>query len=267
MLIDAHAHLDQYDDQDIATVLDDLEQRQMLTVSVATDPPSYWRAVALAARSDLIVPTFGIHPWNAPAYAYDLDALRPLITQSPMLGEIGLDFHWVEDAAHYPAQRMVFRFFLEAARAQGKIVNVHTKGAEAEVLHLLEAYAIERAIIHWYSGPLDVLAALAARGAYFTIGVEVSRSPRIRAIASALPIDRLLTETDNPGGLTWLTGQTGMPCHLDQVIATLADLKATTPAEMIQTVRANFLQLIAGDPWLARTYARLTATPARSRAT
>jgi TatD DNase family protein len=258
MFIDAHAHLDHYDEARVPQVLAELEIHRVLTLSVATDTAAYARACALAEGSPWIVPTFGIHPWKAPEYAHDLDALRPLIDRSPLIGEIGLDYHWVEDRAAYPAQRAVFAFFLAAAREQRKIVNLHTKGAEAEVLELLGRYGIERAIVHWYSGPLDVADALAARGALFTIGVEVHSSALIQELARRLPVELLLTETDNPGGLEWLNGEVGMPAHLPGVVEALARLRGMGSAEMQQVIRENFVRLIGGDPRLAAVEAKLT---------
>jgi len=86
-----------------------------------------------------------------------------------MIGEVGLDHYFVEDAATYPAQKKVFEYLLGAAGEQDKIVTLHTKGAEGEVLEALDRYGIRRAIVHWYSGPLDILRGLVARGAYFTV--------------------------------------------------------------------------------------------------
>lgn len=263
MLIDAHAHLDHYDDALLPRVLAEIDRLQTLTIGVSMDPASYARTCSLARRSDLIVPTFGVHPWHAPEHVHQLDALQPLIDGSPMLGEIGLDYHWVEDRTSYPAQRAVLEFFLRAAREQGKVVNLHTKGAEAEVLALLDRYAIERAIVHWYSGPLEIAMALAARGVWFTIGVELHSSPLIQELAVRLPLAQLLTETDNPGGVQWLTGETGMPGHLLGVIAALARLRGVDDAEMRDITRRNMGRLMAGDVRLAAAHARLTnaATP------
>ncbi|HEU4326807.1 MAG TPA: TatD family hydrolase [Roseiflexaceae bacterium] len=261
MLIDAHAHLDQYDADRAGQALAELARHRVLTLSVAMDPPSYARACALAERSPWVIPSFGIHPWRAPEYAGRLDVLAPLIDASPLLGEIGLDFHWVEDRAAFPAQRAVFEHFLALARAQGKIVNLHTKGAEAEVLDALARQRVERAIVHWYSGPLDVADALAARGALFTVGVELHFSPLIQELARRLPAELLLTETDNPGGQEWLTGDVGMPAHLPGVLAALARLRHTPVEELRACVAANFRRLIEGDAALLRFWRRLCGPP------
>ena len=150
----------------------------------------------------------------------------------------------------------MFEFFLEAAKEQNKIVNLHTRGAEKEVLVLLKKYEIQRAIIHWYSGPLDILDKLVDTGAYFTIGVEVLDSEHITTIAQVLPAERLLTETDNPGGQMWLRGILGMPSLIKEVIQILAEVKNTTEQVIIQTIETNFARLIQGDPWLSEINAK-----------
>jgi TatD DNase family protein len=257
VLIDAHAHLDHYGDGELAAALDEIVRQQIFTVGVAMDIPSYERTREIARRCNLVLPTFGVHPWNAPQYAGRLDDLAAPIADSPMLGEIGLDFHWVEDPATYPAQREVFECFLAAAQAQGKIVNLHTKGAEHAVLTLLRRYDLQRVIVHWYSGPLDVLDDLIARGALFTVGVEVMRSESIREIARRIPADQLLTETDNPGGWEWLTGAKGTPALVTGVVHALAEVRGTVDEAIAQTVQTNFVRLIGDDPRLAEARAML----------
>jgi TatD DNase family protein len=250
MLIDAHAHVDKYGDI-LDQALDQIQQYQIFTIATAMDVPSYSALQTIGQRSNLILPTFGIHPRRAPEYANRLAELGPLIEQSPAIGEIGLDFHWVKDSSTYPAQLKVLEYFLAAAREQKKFINLHTKGAEKEILNLLERYDIQRAIIHWYSGPLDILRALVQFGAFFTIGVEVLYSEVISAIARQIPDQLLLTETDNPGGLKWLKGVIGMPAEIQKVVDALAELRGVSATFVAQTIHDNFSCLIAGDPWLA----------------
>jgi TatD DNase family protein len=196
---------------------------------------------------------FGIHPWQAHRYADDLDGLQPFIDASPLLGEIGLDYVWDEDPAHYPAQRAVFAHFLHSAAAQDKIVNLHTKGAEHDVVTMLDSFGVRRAIVHWYSGPRDAFEALIARGCYFTFGVETLHSAAIQTLAQATPLARILTETDGPEGLRWLTGEVGMQRHIHDVLGALAHLRGLSVTDVTSSVAANWQQLIAGDrrlePW------------------
>ena len=256
MLIDAHAHLDGYGEE-LDPALGEIEDHRILTIAVSMDLPSYQRNLEIGERCDLVLPSFGVHPKRAPQYADRLRELSNAVVQSPMIGEIGLDFYWVEDSSQYPAQKKVLEYFLAASREQKKIVNLHTKGAEKEILDLLERYDIQRAIVHWYSGPLDILRALIEYGAYFTVGVEVLYSRSIQAIARELPMERLLTETDNPGGLKWLRGTVGMPQVIREVVQAIAELKQTTAETITKTVYNNFMRLAKDDPWLADVRARI----------
>jgi TatD DNase family protein len=251
MLIDAHTHLDHYDDATLAAALDEIAERQIVSVAVAIDPPSYARIRAIAARSRYIIACFGIHPWEAHRYAEGLAELQPLIDQSPLLGEIGLDYLWDEDPAHYPAQRAVLAHFLKAAAAQDKIVNLHTKAAEHDVVAMLDQCGVRRAIVHWYSGPRDAFEALVARGCYFTFGVETLHSAEIQALAQLAPLDRILTETDGPEGLRWLTGEVGMPRHIADVIQSVALARDLGVADIQAAVAASWRRLVAGDERLA----------------
>ena len=248
-LIDAHVHLDSYSDE-IDSVLEEIFKHRILTISNSMDIPSYERNLEIGNACDFVIPTFGVHPWNAHKYADQLKNLDPYIEQSPMIGEIGLDYYFDKDPAHYPAQRNVFKHFLQAARGQDKIVNLHTKGAERDVLNLLKQYEIRRAIVHWYSGPMDVLYEFVDFGAYFTIGVELAFSDHIKAIAETVPMDRLLTETDNPGGIKWLSGKPGMPLAISDVVRELANVKNTTPETIIKTVDSNLVRLIERECWM-----------------
>jgi TatD DNase family protein len=249
MLLDAHAHLDKYGEE-LDSVLQQINQHRVFTIAVAMDAPSYKRSLEISGECNLVLPTFGIHPRRAPEYADHLSKLNPLIDQSPAIGEIGLDFHWVKDSSQYPAQVKVLEYFLAAAREQKKVVNLHTKGAEKQILDLLEHYDIQRAIVHWYSGPLDILRALIQFGAYFTVGIEVSYSDRIRAIAREIPDHLLLTETDNPGGLKWLKDVVGMPQDLQTVIDMTARVRNSSSVLISQIIHTNFLRIIDTDPWL-----------------
>jgi TatD DNase family protein len=243
MLIEAHTHLDRYPVDDLETALAEITAHRIFSVSVSMDLPSYRRNREIAARCDLVLPTFGVHPWHAHEYADRLDDLVESTAQSPMLGEIGLDYYFVKEADRFPAQRTVFEFFLAAAQDQDKVVNLHTKGAEQDVLDYLKRYEIERAIVHWYSGPLDIFRKLADRGVYFTVGAEVLVSEHIQAIARMVAADRLLTETDNPGGPKSFIGGVGRPALILDVVGKLAELRGTTVEEIEATVQANFLRL------------------------
>jgi TatD DNase family protein len=258
MLIDAHVHLDKYGDL-LDQALQEIETERIFTVATAMDVPSYLELQIIAQRSDLVLPTFGIHPRRAAEYIDRLSEIGRYIETSPAIGEIGLDFHWVKDPATYPAQRKVLEYFIAAAREQNKFVNLHTKAGEKDILDLLESYDVQRAIIHWYSGPMDILRAMIDYGCYFTIGVEVLYSDYIKEIARTIPDHLLLTETDNPGALRWLkkNDDIGMPTTIKQVVDALACLRKVSRIELEGLIQANFARLIAHDPSLRQMHRSL----------
>lgn len=249
MWIDAHAHLDLFDDN-LDVALREIEQQRIFTVSNSVGLESYHRNLAIADRCPWVLPIFGVHPWFASEYVHRLDEVAEAIENSPMLGEIGLDFHFVKEETQYPAQRELFDFFLEAAEEQGKWVHLHTKGAERETLQRLDGHKIRRAVVHWYSGPLDVFRELAARGFYFTVGVEVLYSAHVKAIAREVPASQLLTETDNPGGHKSLIGEPGRPGLIRDVVQGLARTRNTSAEALMRMVQANFVRLCGQDPRL-----------------
>jgi len=247
MLIDAHTHIDQYGEE-LESVLKEIQTRKIYSVSVSMDIPSYHRTKAIAGSCPYILTAFGIHPWRAPEFEGELTQLDPLIEEAPMTGEIGLDYYFEENSDHYPEQRRLFDYQLHQAASHEKIVNLHTKGAEREIVEKLEESGIRRSIVHWYSGPLDLIDRYLAAGAYFTIGVELLFSEHIRQVLEAIPTNRLLTETDNPTGYEWLAGKRGMPSILEKVVHEIARLNDMTDSEVISLASDNFESLISEAP-------------------
>jgi TatD DNase family protein len=252
VLIDAHAHLDHYGDG-LDEAMAEIESHRILTVAVAMDPASYEKNREIAARCPLVIPAFGVHPWNAAEYAHRLDELEPSVAGCPLIGEIGLDHHFVTDRSLYPSQREVFDFLMAAARRHGLIVNLHTKGAERDVLDTIVRHDVRPGIVHWYSGPAETMKGYFDRGFLFTVGVEILVSDRIARIAAKIPDDLLLTETDNPGGYEWYTKVFGKPSIVTRVIERLAEARKTSPGRIEEIVRGNFSRLVGGDerlrPW------------------
>jgi TatD DNase family protein len=260
MLIDAHSHLDRYDligEHALESAIAEINQYRIFTISNSMDLASYRRNLEISKMCDWVLPTFGVHPWNALRYADRIGDVAEALQQSPMIGEVGLDHHFVEDTSAYPAQRKVLEFCLSVAREQRKIVNLHTKGAEQEILELLDRYEIPRVIVHWYSGPLDVFHELVARRVYFTVGIEVLHSKHIQTIARGIPSKQLLTETDNPGGPQGFIGKPGMPVLVKDVVAGIAQTRETTVETIVETVHANLVELTRDDPWLIDSHRKV----------
>ena len=255
MYIDAHAHLDKYDSL-LPKAIEEIERDEIFTLSVSMDPDGFAKSRAIDEQSEWVASAFGVHPWNAPAFHAQLEALQPLIDAAPMLGEIGLDYHFVAELENHVLQREVFRHFVQQGVSQKKILNVHSKGAEADVDRILGELGARRAIIHWYAGPIRQLHALAEKGMYLTVGVEVLFNAAIQEIAKLIPSSLLLTETDNPGAHDWLTGEPGRPSIIIPVVQKISELRGWTEEETRQIVLQNFLRLAGEDEWARRVKPR-----------
>lgn len=244
MYIDAHNHLDFFDNR-ISKGLEIIQTKEILTVACSTDEKSYLFAKNASVNNSFIIPCFGIHPWKADKNHAYLDYFDKYIIETPIIGEIGLDFYWVKEKEKYSKQLKVFNYFLEKAKKYNKITNLHTKGAEEEILELIKKYNLRSPIVHWYSGNICTLAELLKYGCFFTIGVDIGYSKLTDEIVKYLPIDRILTETDGPTALQWVNGKYGYPDYIVTILEKISVLKNLPTKEVQQYIYDNFQRLLS----------------------
>ena len=130
MYIDFHNHIDFYKNEELQKVYKDIEKNNIKVISCAMDEESYKNNLRFSKECDRIIPTFGIHPWRVTKEIPNLDIYDDYIKNSKMIGEVGLDFHWVEDKSTFEPQVKVFKHFVKKAKKYDKYLNIHTKGAE-----------------------------------------------------------------------------------------------------------------------------------------
>jgi TatD DNase family protein len=139
----------------------------------------------------------GLHPLLASENKNELPLFNCLLGQTSYIGEIGLDFS-KEGLSTMEDQIYVLRKLLEKIKGKKKIVSVHSRKAEREMLDLLREYEIENVIFHWYSGPIDLITPILDMGFYFSVNEAMCISKNGKAIIERIPRDRILTETDAP---------------------------------------------------------------------
>ena len=242
MYIDAHTHLDFFNDK-VYDAINEINNFKIVTIASGMDIESYLRNREYSKRSVYIKATFGIHPCKAAEYKGELQDLIPYIEESELIGEIGLDFFWIEDKGTYEAQRRIFNFILEESIKRNKVISIHTKGAEEEIYNILNSYNYSKVIIHWYSGDITTLEKFIELGCYFTVSVDVGYSKLTEEILSRIPIDRLLVETDGPTALEWVNGDYGYPRVILDVIKTVSERKVISTDRLIKIIEENFFRL------------------------
>ena len=225
MYIDFHNHIDFYKDKEIDSVINCINLNNIKIIACSMDEESYLKNIEISKKSDYIVPIFGIHPWRV-KNNIDVDKFEYYIKNTPLIGEIGLDFHWIEDKDTYPHQIKVFEYFLQSAKKYDKYINIHTKGCEELILNLLKKYDISsQSIIHWYSGDKDTLKKLIDAKCYFTGSVDLGYIKHSKDIIKEIPANKLLAETDGPTALQWVNGTYGMPDEIKNVYKNICAIK------------------------------------------
>jgi TatD DNase family protein len=239
-LVDAHTHI-QPDEEEAARRL---AQQGLWQLVAATNPDECARIAALASSESRIIFTAGLHPWYSAAHSPD--TMDDWLQQAPIIGEIGLDTVWTD--APLEQQRVAFLYQLQRAVVLQKPVILHTKGAEAEILTWLERYTPPLVIVHWYSGPAELLPGYQALGCYFTLGPDLEQNPAQQAVCRQVAPDRLLTETDGSGAVAWATGCPSLlqdtPQVLRRILNTAARTRGIAPEELQAAVQRNLLRLL-----------------------
>lgn len=203
MLIDAHNHLQE---EVLVPYVEGLLDRaraagvgEMWCNGTAEND---WQDVLdLANAHPDILPFFGLHPWFVKDRSPDwLTRLEQFLDAIPSaIGEIGLDRHLQE--RDEPAQEEVFRDQLALARERNLPVTIHCLKAWGWMIDVLTALpSLPPMLIHAYGGSAEVVQPLTKMGAFFSFGGSVLGENHLRARSAlqAVPLDRLLIETDAP---------------------------------------------------------------------
>ena len=207
MIIDFHTHLDWYENKN--QLFFELEKFSGIIVASSVDLDSYKANLQIESKCQKstckIIPTFGVHPENAEKYANQLWLLDDALSQSKIIGEIGMDFYWSKNVSKI-AQEEVFRYILTHCHKNNKFCVIHTKGAEKEISKILLEYPNAKPIIHWYNGPENIYKDFLERGYFQTFGCETCRNPFLQHLLKITPKNLILAETDNPTAEPWLGG-------------------------------------------------------------
>ena len=208
-MIDSHCHLtgDRYADG-VDAVLDRARAAGVRgMVAVAVDIPDSLATQALAGAHDDVWCTAGVHPSEA-GRDHDVAALAGLATnpQCVAWGEMGLDGHWPDPPL--PAQRTLCEAQLAVIQQVDglggalKPIILHSRRAVEEVLETLKKTSIcgSRCVFHCFTEGPELIHPVLAFGAYvsFTGVVTYRNAADVAAASDAVPLDRLMVETDSP---------------------------------------------------------------------
>ncbi|ABO08450.1 TatD family hydrolase [Pyrobaculum calidifontis] len=188
-----------------------------------------------------VVRCLGIHPWQVEkAEPGDLSTVLKLLERRevPCVGEVGLDKRFVPHS--FDKQREYFRAFLRAARELDLVVNVHAPDAWADVVEELRRSDVDRALIHWYTGPLHLLDTIRDLGYYISINPAVTIQKKHQEVAAAADRRIVLVESDGPYEYR---GLRLVPPLIEKTVEKMAELWSTTPEYVREIVEENAKRL------------------------
>jgi len=204
MLFDTHAHMDDHAfDADREELLTNLPNQGIaLVMNPGCSLESSRNVDKLTKQYDYIYGAVGSHPDVADEVNEAvLEEYRILCKQNPMIkaiGEIGLDYHY-EDIPR-EIQRKAFRMQMELARELGLPVIVHERDAHEDGMKVVDEFPEVKGVFHCYSGSAEMAKELVKRGWYigFTGVLTFKNARKAIEVASSLPLERIVIETDCP---------------------------------------------------------------------
>ncbi len=196
-LVDCHAHLDALDDLSEA-----LQEAKIAGVrgiiAVGVDEESNKRILKIAEENyGYVYPAIGYHPWQMreEVVKENLSFIREHIEECVALGEIGLDY---KVKVKKELQWKVFGELLDIALEHRKPIIVHCRYSHHRAFEMVKEKRIERAVFHWYTGPLDLLDEILKNGYFISATPALVYSPPHQEAIKKAPLERILLETDSP---------------------------------------------------------------------
>lgn len=246
-MIDFHSHLDLYPDP--VAIVEQCLKDGTYVLSVTTTPSAWLGTKRLALNAPRIRTALGLHPQIAHQRIRELSLFDTLITNTAYVGEIGLE-GGSEWRPHFKTQLLAFDHIIKASeKAGGKVLSIHSRKAETEVLDRLEAHPrCGTPVLHWFTGSEKQLVRAIEIGCWFSVGPAMLKSASGRALAALMPKDRVLTETDGPFGT--LKRKPLTPADAALAIPSLAEVWGMSEGDVTGSLRMALKRM--GE--LASTY-------------
>jgi TatD DNase family protein len=253
-VIDSHCHLaDEVFAGDLEAVVGRAREggvERVLVILAAGDAMEATQALTLERLWPAVRASIGVHPHQAHQFAGDPEGasatVRAQLASTPSaraVGEIGLDYHY--DFSPREVQQVVFRAQVRLARELGLPVIIHSREADEDTIAILEdeGGGDVTGVLHCFTGTAALARAALALGFYLSVAgiVTFPKAVDLRETLKAVPLDRLLTETDSPFlAPVPYRGKRNEPAHVARVVEALAGVHGLAPGVLAARTAANF---------------------------
>ncbi len=250
MLVDSHCHIDfeEYADR-MPQILAGMARNQVThALCVCVNLTDFPRVLSLAERHPQLFASVGVHPDQAEDDSTDVNDLvaRADHRKVVAIGETGLDYYRQDGDLEW--QRTRFRTHIRAARECGKPLIIHTREAGADTLRIMREERADEAggVMHCFTETLELAQAAMDLGFYISFSgiVTFKNAHAIKEVAKAVPLERMLVETDSP----YLApvpqrGKTNEPAWVRHVAEEIARLRGLSLEVVADATSANFFRL------------------------
>lgn len=239
-LFDTHFHLDLVADP--KGTVRQIESDGTPTIAVTNAPSVYESTARMSAGSRHVRPALGLHPELAAERHRELGLFARLLPSTRYVGEVGLDYV-TQDPSVRRTQRRVFEEIVGLCDAAGdKVLTVHSRRAEADVVATFGDQFRGAVILHWYSGSLGTLDKATARGFYVSVNPAMARGKRFAQILDRVPRDQVLLETDGP--FVSVGKRPALPHDTSRVVDRVSQLWGVPKDEVVAKLFDNFERLL-----------------------
>lgn len=254
MFIDSHCHLSFPDLRaQLPQILQAMDSAQVeAALCICTTMEEFPTVHAIAQAHPQLWASVGVHPDNEDVHEPSIDELVSAAASDKVLaiGETGLDYYRLNGRTleQMEWQRERFRTHIRAARQVAKPLVIHTRSSAADTLKLLVEEGGEQAggVFHCFTEDLAVAQAAVEMGFYISFSgiLTFKNAQSIRDVAAALPLERILIETDSPYlAPVPYRGKTNSPAYVPHVAACLAELRGLPVDEIAAQTTANTRRL------------------------
>lgn len=251
MLFDTHVHVNaEQFNEDLEDVIERAQEAGVNNmVVVGFDRPTITRAMELIETYDFMYAAVGWHPVDAiDMTEEDLKWIEELSSHPKVvaIGEMGLDYHW--DKSPKAIQMEVFRKQIRLAKKVGLPIIIHNREATADIVNILKEEEASEVggIMHCFSGSAETAMECIDINFYISLGgpVTFKNAKKPKEVAAAVPLDRLLIETDCP----YLAphpyrGKRNEPSYVKLVAEQIAEIKQLSVEEVSQATTDNAKKL------------------------
>jgi TatD DNase family protein len=241
--VDTHCHLFLLDPEPADVVETSKAAGVDRLICVGIDVETSRRSAELADSLEGVFATAGMHPHDASAFDGSAASRLEELLGDPRVigvGECGLDYFRLRSPAG--DQINALRAHIAWSNESGKPMVVHVRDAWPDMLRVLAEGSAEHVVIHCFSGDADIARECAARG-YFTSfagNLTYPKNEHLRQAAAAVPLGRLLVETDAPFlSPQKLRGSTNHPANVMLTLAELARVRGEGVDDLVAATAAN----------------------------